>query len=119
MTTITIPRQAESIIKIQDAEAQILSCLSKLLYTNTSEDDPTPKAPSILFNIYKLLKPENQVIPMTAEIASLIKQLLCAYACKEASIADILKSISCKIAVDNGLVSIDDDCDCCFIKHDC
>lgn len=44
--------------------------------------------------------------------ARLVKEFLCAYACKECAIADIIDAVACKISVDNGIIKEDCDCKC-------
>lgn len=105
--------QFESIDAIAEAESGILTCLSNLLYKPTSSEDPTPSSPSLIFNIYKLLTDDyNNVLPLTSEIASLIKKILLAYACKEFAIAEIVNALACKLGLVKGLVP-DEKKKCC------
>jgi len=111
--------QLKSIDAVAEAEAGILSCMSALLYTPTSTTDPKPKSPSLLANINALLTDDSgNVLPLTSDVASLIKQILCAYACKEVAIADIVNALACKLGITTGVISAPDDdtCDCCFIR---
>ncbi|MDO6355048.1 hypothetical protein Q3V94_08130 [Caloramator sp. CAR-1] len=106
--------QFESIDAIAEAESGILTCLSNLLYKETSSEDPTPSSPSLLYNIYKLLTDDyNNVLPLTPDIASLIKKLLLAYACKEFAIAEIINALSCKLGLVKGLVPDNKEKCCC------
>ncbi|KRQ87595.1 hypothetical protein ABG79_00396 [Caloramator mitchellensis] len=108
--------QLESIDAIAEAEAGILSCLSQLLYKPTSPNDPTPTTPSLLFNLYQLLKENSTILPLTPEIASLITQLILSYACKEFAVADIINALACKLAVAKDIIKHDkeDRNVCCF-----
>ncbi|MCX7904739.1 MAG: hypothetical protein N2486_09555 [Caloramator sp.] len=105
--------QFESIDVIAEAESGILTCLSNLLYKPTSSEDPTPAYPSLIYNIYKLLTDGSNVLPLTPEIASLIKKLLLAYACKEFAIAEIINALACKLGLVKGLVPEGKDKCCC------
>ncbi|MBU3192441.1 hypothetical protein [Clostridium algidicarnis] len=44
--------------------------------------------------------------------ARLVKEFLCAYACKEYAIADIIDAVACKISVDNRIIKEECDCKC-------
>lgn len=86
----------ENINAIAEAEAGLLECMSDLFYNKT-----TPL--NTLVNNIRLLG------DIDVE-ATLIKDLLCTYACKELSIADIINSLSCKVALENGLIK--EKCEC-------
>ena len=89
----------QSIDALTEAEAGIIQCMATL-FCNTFLPGLTA-----ISNTATGATLENNV-----ELrAQLVKDILCTYACKELSIADLINSISCKISVDKGLAK---KCDC-------
>ncbi|WP_244834188.1 hypothetical protein [Clostridium sp. BJN0001] len=86
---------------IAEAEAGLLECMSDLFYNNASPEG------TLVENVKSIADIDTE--------SSLIKDILCTYACKELTIADIFNSLSCKVALESALIK--DDCDCkCSIK---
>ncbi|MCM1989231.1 hypothetical protein [Oceanirhabdus seepicola] len=94
----------QSIDALTEAEAGIIQCMATLfcntLLTNIQAISNTTTGGTL----------ENNI-----EVrAELVKDILCTYACKEISIADLINSIACKLAVDKGLIKSECDCGCDF-----
>lgn len=96
--------ELESIDALAEAEAGLLQCMAKLLCP-----DSTTPTDGLLGAIASLDRNEPGIIEKRA---SLVKEVLCTYACKEFSIADVINSLACKLAVDKGLITTKCDCDC-------
>ena len=94
----------QSIDALTEAEAGIIQCMATL-FCNT-----------LLPNITAISNTATGgTLENNIEVrAELVKDILCNYACKELSIADLISAISCKLAVDRGLIKSDCDCDCGF-----
>lgn len=116
-TATTALTELQSIDALAEAEAGILSCMSDLLYqpdTTTATLDPLPL--TLFFNIKALL---DDTTVETIKVADILKQILCGYACKEATIADLVNALACNLALENGLLPEDDGVkceDCCSIE---
>lgn len=91
----TILSNQESINAIAEAEAGILQCMSDLFYALNPNG-------TLVYNIAGLNDIDQQ--------ATFTKDILCAFACKEFAIADILNSLACRLSLENG--SMNEDCDC-------
>jgi len=86
-----------SIDKSTEAEAGIISCMSDLFYNNTDSDG------TLVANIETLLTGQTDpaiILPVIEQL----KQILCAYACKEAALAEVVGEISYSLAVEKGLI---------------
>jgi len=86
----------EQVNAIAEAEAGLLECMSDLFYNNT-----TPLG-TLADNIGSINDIDTEV--------TLINDILCSYAKKELSIANILNALSCKVALETGLIV--EECKC-------
>lgn len=91
----------QSINAIAAAEASILQCMSDLFYDVDNNGALIPR--TLVSNVIAV----NDI----DEDATLIKDILCAFACKEFAIADILNSLACRLSFENRSM-ISEDCDC-------
>jgi hypothetical protein len=105
-TTLTNQQSNDAIAA---AEASILQCMSYLFYNTGTTAGVNNYVGTLVYNIVNAVD-ENEASINIDEQATLVKDLLCAFACKEFAIADILNSLSCRLSLENG--SMNEDCDC-------
>jgi hypothetical protein len=99
ITDTTLTNQ-QSIDAIAEAEAGILQCMSNLFFGTGADFTGTL--------VSDIVTATNISID---EQSTLVKNLLCAFACKEFAIADIFNSLACRLSLENRSM-IGEECDC-------
>lgn len=110
----------ESVDAIAQAECELLACMSDALYEAVDgPTDETPVVDTFFYNIWILYQSIGAGADAITfeEITKILKDYLCAYACKELSIAEIMNALACKLGLEKGVFEgeSEEKCACCNV----